>query len=51
MNSTSDAAVEWLTDNRVVHGVRDATCGLVDAVSKHAGDASGKSIGLFVGNC
>ena len=41
VKSRSDIAVDWLSDNHVVHHVRDATCGLVDAVSKNAGDTSG----------
>ena len=43
IQSRSDAAVDWLSNNHVIHSVRDATCGVVDAVAKNKGDTSGKS--------
>ena len=42
VKSRSDAAVDWLSDGHMVHNVRDATYGLVDAVEKNVGDKSGK---------
>ncbi|CAK8694709.1 unnamed protein product [Clavelina lepadiformis] len=41
IQSRSDAAVDWLSNNHVIHSVRDATCGVVDAVAKNKGDTSG----------
>nr|CAB3228261.1 coiled-coil domain-containing protein 171-like [Phallusia mammillata] len=41
VTSRSDSAVQWLSDQQVVHAVREATCGVVEAVAKNKGDTSG----------
>jgi len=43
VRSRSDATVEWLSNAEMIHGVRDATCGVLEAVVKNAGDASGEN--------
>jgi len=41
IKSRSDIAVEWLSNSELIHSVRDATTGVVDAVLKNSGDTSG----------
>uniref|UniRef100_H2YMQ3 Uncharacterized protein n=1 Tax=Ciona savignyi TaxID=51511 RepID=H2YMQ3_CIOSA len=41
MTSQSDLVADWLTSSHMIHTIRDAACGLVDALKKNRGDKSG----------